>query len=40
MSYSDDPTQGREKGERPYEDATQGTEIGERPGEDATDEHR
>jgi len=35
MSFND-PKQGREVGEQPYEDATQGIEIGERPGEDPT----
>lgn len=34
MSWSEDPTQGREAGEEPYEDPSQGGEIGERPGED------
>lgn len=35
MSFND-PTQGREVGERPDEDPTQGAEIGEHPHEDPT----
>ena len=36
MTVSEDPTQGREVGERPNEDPTQGREVGERPNEDPT----
>ena len=34
MSFSEDPTQGREGGETPYEDPSQGEEVGERRDED------